>query len=73
MTGGGGNDVFRYQPATGSTTAGRDSIQDFSLGDLIDLSRIDANIGTAGDEHTGRSIGQNSIGEGYCRRSALIS
>ncbi|MEA3034734.1 MAG: serralysin [Sphingomonadales bacterium] len=51
LAGGGGNDVFRYQGATESTTNGRDGIQDFSLGDLIDLSRVDADINTPGQQH----------------------
>jgi hypothetical protein len=51
LAGGGGNDVFRYQDAMESTTNGRDGIQDFSLGDLIDLSRVDADINTPGQQH----------------------
>jgi VCBS repeat-containing protein len=50
MAGGAGNDVFRYQSVAESTTSARDTIQDFTLGDLIDLSRIDARPGTAGDD-----------------------
>jgi Ca2+-binding RTX toxin-like protein len=41
LRGGAGNDVFRYQSADESTSAGRDGIQDFTIGDIIDLSRID--------------------------------
>jgi VCBS repeat-containing protein len=51
LAGGGGNDVFRYQSAAESTTNGRDGIQDFSLGDLIDLSRVDADINSPGQQH----------------------
>ncbi|HEX9964218.1 MAG TPA: calcium-binding protein [Allosphingosinicella sp.] len=43
LTGGGGNDIFRYDFAEDSNSTERDGIQDFSPGDLIDLSRIDAN------------------------------
>jgi len=50
LTGGLGNDVFRYNLASDSTSASRDQIQDFTLGDIIDLSRIDANSGTNGDQ-----------------------
>lgn len=50
LTGGGGNDVFRFDSAADSTADGRDRIQDFALGDLIDLTRIDANSNTAGDD-----------------------
>jgi Ca2+-binding RTX toxin-like protein len=50
LQGGGGADVFRYQSVTESTAAGQDGIQDFRLGDLIDLSIIDANINLAGNQ-----------------------
>ena len=50
LTGNGGRDTFRYQAADESTTAGRDTITDFTLGDLIDLSRVDANGAVAGDQ-----------------------
>ena len=51
LYGGGGNDIFRYQSVDDSRTSGlRDGIQDFSAGDLIDLSRIDADVATAGDQ-----------------------
>ena len=50
MTGGGGNDVFRYDDVFHSISAGRDGIQDFILGDKIDLSRIDAKEGTAAND-----------------------
>ena len=50
MTGGGGNDMFQYNSAADSTAAGPDRIGDFTLGDLLDLSRIDANTGAEGDQ-----------------------
>ncbi|HEU0099004.1 MAG TPA: cadherin-like domain-containing protein [Allosphingosinicella sp.] len=50
LTGGGGFDVFRYDSVTDSNSTERDGIQDFSSGDLIDLSRIDANILLDGDQ-----------------------
>jgi Ca2+-binding RTX toxin-like protein len=50
LSGGGGNDVFRYQSAADSTASARDSIQDFLLGDIIDLSRIDAKAGVDGND-----------------------
>jgi ELWxxDGT repeat protein len=56
LTGGGGNDTFRYDLVSDSTPGiGRDGIQDFTLGDRIDLSRIDAIAGGANDAFT--SIG----------------
>jgi len=50
LTGNGGNDTFVYRAASESTPAGRDAIQDFNLGDLIDLSGIDADVLTDGDQ-----------------------
>jgi Ca2+-binding RTX toxin-like protein len=50
MIGNGGNDVFRYDLAAESTSAARDTIRDFTLGDLIDLSRIDASTQAPGDQ-----------------------
>ncbi|HEX8308279.1 MAG TPA: M10 family metallopeptidase C-terminal domain-containing protein [Allosphingosinicella sp.] len=50
LTGNGGNDVFRYNSAGESTSAGRDKILDFAAGDLVDLSRIDADTLSAGDQ-----------------------
>jgi VCBS repeat-containing protein len=51
LYGGGGNDVFRYQSTDDSRSTGnRDGIQDFSAGDLLDLSRIDADVHSAGDQ-----------------------
>ena len=50
MYGGGGNDVFRYDDVLDSISSARDHILDFSLGDRIDLSRIDAKSGTAAND-----------------------
>jgi Ca2+-binding RTX toxin-like protein len=52
LTGGGGADVFRFASPDDSTAAFRDSITDFSAvgGDLIDLSALDADVTTAGDQ-----------------------
>lgn len=47
LRGGAGNDVFLYRDVAESTSAGRDGIQDFTLGDLVDLSSIDAISGSA--------------------------
>ncbi|MDB5696105.1 MAG: tandem-95 repeat protein, partial [Sphingomonas bacterium] len=66
LTGGGGNDVFRYQDVAESNSTDRDGIQDFKLGDLIDLSRIDADINTAGDQafsFVGSAAFSNRAGE----------
>ena len=66
LTGGGGNDVFRYQSVTDSNSTERDSIQDFNAGDKIDLSRIDADILTAGDQafsFIGNAAFSNKAGE----------
>ncbi|HEY0012047.1 MAG TPA: hypothetical protein VGB79_04255 [Allosphingosinicella sp.] len=50
LTGGAGNDIFRYHRVEESNSTERDGIQDFNPGDLIDLSRIDADIETEGDQ-----------------------
>ncbi|HEX8126840.1 MAG TPA: Ig-like domain-containing protein [Allosphingosinicella sp.] len=50
LYGNGGNDVFRYDSISDSNKAERDGIQDFNAGDVIDLSRIDANVLVDGDQ-----------------------
>jgi Ca2+-binding RTX toxin-like protein len=50
LTGGAGNDVYRYQGVGESTASSTDHILDFTLGDLIDLSRIDADTTQSGDQ-----------------------
>jgi Ca2+-binding RTX toxin-like protein len=50
LTGGAGNDVFRYQSVLESNATERDAIQDFTLGDRIDLSRIDTDTEMEGDQ-----------------------
>ncbi|MEM7751983.1 MAG: choice-of-anchor Q domain-containing protein [Pseudomonadota bacterium] len=50
LTGNGGNDRFVYRALTESTAQATDRIQDFSAGDVIDLSFIDANPGTAAND-----------------------
>jgi hypothetical protein len=50
LTGGDGNDVFRYDAISDSAPGNGDEIKDFTLGDLIDLSRIDADSTQGGDQ-----------------------
>ena len=51
LTGGPGADIFRYDAATDSLAGATDLIGDFATGtDKIDLSRIDADTGVAGDQ-----------------------
>jgi len=51
LTGGGGADVFRYDSTADSRGASIDQIFDFTPGtDKIDLTRIDADINSAGDQ-----------------------
>jgi Ca2+-binding RTX toxin-like protein len=45
LAGGGGNDTFSYVSVTDSTLSQSDRIADFSTGDRVDLSRIDAVAG----------------------------
>ena len=49
LFGGGGNDTFLFTNLTDSGPNSNDSIADFSNGDLIDLSRIDAIFGGSDD------------------------
>jgi Ca2+-binding RTX toxin-like protein len=51
LTGGGGSDSFDfYNGDSGVGIGNRDRILDFTLGDLLDLSHIDANASLAGDQ-----------------------
>jgi len=50
LRGGGGNDAFLYYSDQESTPAGRDGIQDFTLGDAIDLAVVDGDVITPGDQ-----------------------
>ena len=55
MTGGAGNDTFQYWTNDDSTSASYDTITDFSpnqagTADIIDLTAIDADINTIGDQ-----------------------
>jgi len=66
LTGGGGNDIFRYDNVAESNSTERDGIQDFNSGDVIDLSRIDANTLIAGDQafsFIGNAAFSNTAGE----------
>jgi Ca2+-binding RTX toxin-like protein len=55
LSGGAGLDIFRFLALSDSTKAGPDLIGDFTAGDKIDLSAIDADTATAGkqDFHLG--------------------
>ncbi|MEA3040610.1 MAG: hypothetical protein QOC65_99 [Sphingomonadales bacterium] len=46
LTGNGGDDIFRYHFVSDSTAVTSDTVVDFTTGDLIDLSVIDAVSGT---------------------------
>ena len=48
MNGGAGNDTYRF---TSATAADGDTILGFEPGDRVDLTAIDANVGTAGDQN----------------------
>jgi len=52
LTGGGAGDIFRFSAIGDSTLTSRDTVTDFSAsaGDLIDLSALDADTATAGDQ-----------------------
>ena len=64
LTGGGGADVFRYRSAAESTAAATDKILDFTAGtDTVDLTGIDADSLTAGDQAF-HWIGSSAFGGG---------
>lgn len=66
LTGGAGNDLFVYRALTDSNSTERDGIQDFNLGDRIDLSLIDANTNAAGHQgftFIGSSAFSNTAGQ----------
>jgi Cadherin-like domain/SdrD B-like domain/Bacterial cadherin-like domain/RTX calcium-binding nonapeptide repeat (4 copies) len=66
LTGGAGNDIFRYDSVAESNSTERDGIQDFNAGDLIDLSRIDANTLLGGNQafnFIGSAAFSNTAGE----------
>jgi hypothetical protein len=48
--GGGGNDTFVFRSIEDSNSSSVDGIQDFSLGDVFDVSQIDAILGTPQNE-----------------------
>lgn len=52
LVGGEGNDVFKYSNVTdsGLSTTTRDTITDFTAGDVIDLTAIDAKVGFSADD-----------------------
>jgi serralysin len=57
LTGGAGNDTFRYGSTADSTGGNPDHITDLGVGDLIDLSGIDASGGLAGTSNDFTFIG----------------
>lgn len=61
LTGGAGGDTFRWVSAADSRPGAVDTVFDFQTGiDRLDLSRIDADTGTAGDDAF-RFIGTNAF------------
>ena len=66
MAGGGGNDTFRFDSVSHSTPDSQASITDFTLGDRIDLSRIDAKASTPANDafsFIGNAAFSNTAGE----------
>ena len=59
LTGGAGNDTFKFGSIADMINAAPDLITDFASGDRIDLSLIDANSATSGDQafHLGATSG----------------
>jgi hypothetical protein len=50
LIGGTGSDRFVFASLSDSATTGQDRISSFAVGDLIDLSGLDADAGTGGDQ-----------------------
>jgi Ca2+-binding RTX toxin-like protein len=65
LTGGAGNDTFAYLSAAHSTAAAMDQVLDFSLGDRIDLTGLDAVSGGGhnGFAFVGAAAFSNTAGE----------
>lgn len=65
LRGNGGADIFRYVAATDSRTSASDQILDFTAGDRIDLSPMDAKSGAGNDSFTwiGGNAFSNQAGE----------
>jgi Ca2+-binding RTX toxin-like protein len=78
LTGGGGGDTFRYVSLVDSNASGGiDGIEDFDFGegDRVDVSAIDADAGTAGNQAFGVEIaaGVTFSAAGQYRFSAVSS
>ena len=62
MYGGAGSDTFVFRSvADSNVNDGRDGIQDFTLGDIIDLSKMDADLTTPGINDAFTFIGTNGF------------
>ncbi|HEY5722917.1 MAG TPA: calcium-binding protein [Allosphingosinicella sp.] len=61
LSGGGGNDIYQYRFTTESTAASKDQINGFNAGDRINLSILDANIGTSANNDAFTFIGSNAF------------
>jgi hypothetical protein len=66
LTGGDGNDTFRFDNVLDAAPSALDTVADFTIGDMIDLSRVDANSLTAGDQSfafIGSAVFSSTAGE----------
>jgi Ca2+-binding RTX toxin-like protein len=61
LSGGGGNDSFVYRSINESTEISMDQITGFNAGDKINLSLIDADMGTAANNDAFTFIGANAF------------
>jgi hypothetical protein len=72
--GSGGIDYFIYESASDSTAAAMDTINGFIVGsDVIDLSLIDADAGTAGDQAFAGLVTSNAVQTNFGTLSAAVS
>lgn len=74
LSGGPGKDVFRFVKILDSRAVGPDLIKDFGSGDLIDLSRISANLDGTEFRFVERADFSGRAGElRYTKRTGLLS
>lgn len=61
LTGGSGNDTFVFKATSESTVALKDTITEFTTGDIIDLSAIDANTKISGNQAFTSYLGESAF------------
>ena len=72
LTGGLGDDTFVFAATSDSLPSAQDVITDFSFGDKIDLSAIDADIGTAGNQAFSMNHHAGNAGDVFLNYDAQV-